>query len=224
MLLLVSCQVPRSVTPLTAHEVAAADPTDERLTVLLHGYGSNEKDLLILTEPLGLAGPIISYRAPEPGGHGFAWFPIDFTSEGSRYDADAADAIVLRLAAELRGLRAQRKGPLVVVGYSQGAMLAMLLAAEHPDTLDAAVALSGALPRKPIAAPKTAPVFMAHGTKDPIVPPERARTARTWLSEAGVDAELLEVEGVEHRISRKALDGARSWLKEVCAAQGCPPQ
>ena len=225
LLCLWGCQVP--ATPgaappaLVQQTVPATDPADERIAVLLHGYGSNEQDLLSLAPRLGLNGRVVSFRAPQTAGRGWAWFPIEFTDTGTSYPSDAADAAVLRLASELRSLGRVHDAPIVVVGFSQGAMLSMMLAVEHPDTVDASVALSGALPRQLRANGKASPIFAVHGVDDDIIPIERARTANAWLRDAGADVELLEVPGLKHRTSPAALTRASEWLTSNCAASGC---
>jgi phospholipase/carboxylesterase len=202
--------------PLIHLTELATDENDRRVAVLLHGYGSDEFDLIPLARRVGLEGRIESFVGPHEVGSGHGWFPIDFESDGVRYPPDAADDVVARLAASLRELRSTHEGrELVVLGFSQGAMLTMLLAAEHPTTLDRGIALSGALPRdpRPASGPHP-PLFIAHGTSDRVVPTDRGRRAARLLRAAGVPVSFHEYEGLDHRIDKRVLNDAREWLAD----------
>lgn len=205
----------KAAEPLLHITELGTNPEDRRVAVLLHGYGSNEFDLIPLARELGFEGPIESFVGPVEAGSGHAWFPIDFQSTGVRYAPDAADEPLKRLATSLKELRAIHAGhELVVLGFSQGAMMTMMLAAEHPDALDRGVALSGALPR-PLKVPSGArhpPVFMAHGTADKVVPVERGRAAHEALRELGVSVTFREYDGMAHRVAPNVVRDARAWL------------
>lgn len=198
-------------------EEPALDRSDTRVGVLLHGYGSNEKDLLRVARSVGLSGPLIGIRAPLEAGRGWAWFPINFRAE-PRYEPNAADEVLEGLADELRGIQKDHPdSEIVVLGFSQGAMMAMMLASEHPDALDRAIALSGTLPR-PVTTPAsfdpaTAPLIYAiHGTDDDVVSLERARQAQQWLEAAGTEPTYMEYEGMGHRIGPEVIKDLRNYL------------
>lgn len=203
---------------LVRFEAGAIDAEDPRVAVLLHGYGSNEKDLVGLARSVGLDGPLVSLRAPERAGNGWAWFPINFGAE-PRYAPDAADDVLGTVAAELRGIRREHPGKrVVVIGFSQGAMLTMLLAVEHPDALDQAIALSGTLPRRPEPPanfdPETAPLIYAiHGTADEVVSLERGRQAQMWLEEVGAEPTYNEYDGMGHRVAPAVINDLGNYLE-----------
>src|SRR5262245_17570874 len=65
--------------------------TSAPLVMLLHGYGSNEEDLIGLASAFDPRVLTLSLRAPLPLGYGsFAWFEIAFTQEGIAVDAHQA--------------------------------------------------------------------------------------------------------------------------------------
>lgn len=205
-----------TAAPLLHLTELATDEDDTRVGVLLHGYGSDEFDLIPLARQMGLHGPIESFVGPHDVGDRHGWFPIDFESDGARYSPEAADTVLERLASGLRQLRETHAGSeIVVVGFSQGAMMTLLLAAEHPDALDRGVALSGALPRPPKPSKKGAshpPVWMAHGTQDGVVPLERGRQAKEMMKEAGVPVSFHEFDRLGHRVDARVVDEASAWL------------
>ena len=195
----------------------ANDPTDDRLVVLLHGYGADERDLVGAARRVGLRGPLLSVRGPERAGRGWSWFPINFRA-ARRYPPDAADRVLERLAAFLAQEKSGHDGEVVVLGFSQGAMMAMMLAVEHPDSVDRAIALSGTLPR-PVQTPDdwdpaTAPLIYAiHGKADTVIPLERARQAQKWLEEAGAEPTYMEYDGMKHTIGDDVVNDLQNYLR-----------
>ena len=213
VLALSSCQTPPPQPALEQHtELAVAD--DSRLVVLLHGYGSDEKDLVGLAREVGLQGPLVSFRAPLPAGNGYAWFPINFDAD-PRYPPDAADVILPRLATNIRRAQLQQTAQEgVVIGFSQGATMTAMLAAEHPKVVTHAVVLSGGLPRPVRALKGEVDVFVAHGAADELVPVERGRALKDELKRAGRNVTYREFDGVGHAIPTPVRAAVRSWLAE----------
>ena len=70
---------------LTYLELAPKKTEHAPLLIMLHGYGSNEKDLMQLAPSLSPEFRYISVRAPQEMDFGmFAWFPLEFTPTGIR--------------------------------------------------------------------------------------------------------------------------------------------
>lgn len=204
-----------SSEPLLYLTELAIDPADKRVGVLLHGYGSNEFDLIPLARELGLKGPIESFVAPQKAGNGHAWFAIERGPDGSRAEPAEVDAALGRLISSLAVLRDLHDGhELVLLGFSQGAMMTMLAAAEHPGAFDRGIALSGALPRplKPTAVGTRPQLFLGHGDGDRVVSLERGRAAEAALREAGVPLTFREYPGMGHRVDPRVVADVREWL------------
>jgi phospholipase/carboxylesterase len=112
---------------------------------------------------------------------------------GIRGSQAEIEALVARERA--RGVPARR---LVLAGFSQGGAMALHTALRHPEPLAGIVALSTWLPlaaklaaeRSPASA--GVPVFLAHGTEDPMVPLALARAARDVLETLGHAVEWRE--------------------------------
>ena len=103
----------------------------DRLLVLLHGYGSDERDLGALLPHLDPTGRFVAVmpRAPfdAPGAPGYAWFPITeagVDTEGFVAALDLLDTFIDEQCTEL-GLA---RDAAIFGGFSQGAGLALLLA------------------------------------------------------------------------------------------------
>lgn len=189
--------------------------------VLLHGYGSNEADLIPLARELDPRLQIVSLRAPIPlGDQRFAWYPLDWSGETPRArDADMLQARATLVAA-LNALPGTLDTPdtVFLLGFSQGAILSLEMAIVAPEKIAGVIALSG---RAPLALDEPAPsglpwppVFLAHGTADRVIPIEAARGLKSTLETQGVPLTYLEVPGGGHGVSPEVRRATARWLRE----------
>ncbi len=209
---------------------------DGPIVVLLHGFGAPGDDLVPLAQVLGApAGTRFLFpRAPVelPGmfGDARAWWMIDV--EKLQRDLAAGRARDLsedepeglpdaraKMASFLASLdsRLGASAPLVLGGFSQGAMLALdtVLHVERP--LAGLVALSGTLlsaktwvPRMPARA--DLPVFQSHGRADPLLPFSVAEMLKDELRGAGLSVTWEPFEG-GHEIPPPVLDKLGAFLR-----------
>jgi phospholipase/carboxylesterase len=215
---------------LDAVEIPNSDPA--ALTVIcMHGYGADMRDLAPLAQELETKRPIKWFlpNAPETldwGGR--AWFPIDVAAFEEAQRAGTPRDLSLKEPAGLEWAREEMqrfiKGietpweKIVLMGFSQGAMLAVDLAA-RAETAPAGVAiLSGTLVDKKTLAELAArkiglPFFQSHGSVDPILGYPQARALEKVLTEAGWKGQLRRFEG-GHAIPAEVLDGLASWLEK----------
>jgi len=150
-------------------------------------------------------------------GHG--WFPI---SMGRLPDpggfAKGAAALRAFLDAALDFHPVDRR-KLVLLGFSQGGVMAYDLALREPERFAGLVALSSwlpdaladSLPRQ--AALARLPTLVVHGTRDPMIPVDRGRASRDRLLALGVPTAYREYE-MEHEIRPEALRDLVEWLDE----------
>ncbi|MEZ4458249.1 MAG: alpha/beta fold hydrolase [bacterium] len=180
--------------------------------VLLHGYGSNEGDMDALSKRLGVAGDVIGYRAPIVMTTGrYAWFPVTFSSEGSRYrDED----VVTAAQKVIESLEGEVKKPVTLMGFSQGGMLSLYVGLSRPDLVERVVVLSGPGPLPEPRDTKAPRVFLAHGTGDLVIPVERSQTVYQELKKRGVDATYVEIEGLPHAVDDEIVQKLSTWLSD----------
>ena len=92
----------------------------------------------------------------------------------------------------------------------------------HPEPLEGLMCLSGYLPlADKTAAERTpaslaTPIFMAHGTADPVVPLARAQQSRDLLNSMGYKVEWHEYR-MQHSLCQEEIDAIGAWLKKVLA-------
>ena len=151
----------------------------QRLLLLVHGYGADEQDLgglLPYLDPDGIFAAVLP-RGPvaAPGTPGFAWYEFgEGAGPGFATALAELDALVDEQCEQLGFDRAQA----IFGGFSQGAGLAAALGLFLPGRVRPAgvLAMSPALPAVEVADDARAvPVFVAHGTHDPLIPVQRSR-------------------------------------------------
>ncbi len=191
------------------------------LLVMLHGYGSNEKDLVSLAPALDARLRVVSVRAPLVlGPEMFGWFPIDFTPGGITVDRAAAQNVADRFAAFLEQLLETLRptgDKVFLMGFSQGSVMSYLTAFRAPALLHGVLALSGQLPdARPEADALPAgladvPFLVQHGLFDEVLPIDRGRQADAWLRDRIADYTYREYP-MAHQIDQASLEFMASWL------------
>ena len=184
-----------------------AEPTEPAegppLLLLLHGVGSNEKDLMGLSPWLDGRFFVASARAPIPLGYdAYGWFRFEFTPQGPVV-VDPAEAarsfrLILRFIDELAEAYGTDPRRTYLLGFSQGTIMSLSVALTRPDKVAGVVAMSGRFPDaiRPFIAPRDKlsglPILYQHGTADPVLPIEYGRAAREALSALPLKLEYHE--------------------------------
>lgn len=184
--------------------------------ILLHGYGSNESDLLSIGSHLSKSSLIVSVRAPQPlSENAFQWFPIG-------KDADATESTKL-LAAFIPEIVKKYKADaknVTLIGFSQGAMMCYQIGLLHPELIKAIAPLSGRVlatlkPKiKPGTSLKNLKVFIAHGDADNRVPYADAIAADAYLKTLQNKPEFITYKNLQHSISKEELADLKLWLSK----------
>lgn len=166
------------------------------LVVSLHGMGGTPIKHANLWEGFTGADVVLPYGL-WPLGLGYQWFdwPPEMSDDGIADAIVAADRELWPAIDELAHGR-----PIIVAGFSQGAMMAYAMAVLHPDRVIAALPIAGFLPGKlrPRPGARVAPIWAFHGSADNVIDPQRARDTIAALKAAGATAELTEMPGVGH--------------------------
>ena len=181
-------------------------PNSQGTLVMLHGLGSDEQDLFGFADLIDKRIDVICIRAPKPYGPGFAWFDIQWTSQGIQVDPNEVQESVEAVTEEISKLN---KPNLIVGGFSQGAMMSLGIVNRIPENCLGAVVLSGrSMPPGPRTF--TGPIFQAHGIFDDVIPIEEARE----LSQSLTNHEYHEYE-MGHSICEPEMDDLNRWLAKT---------
>lgn len=185
---------------------------------LMHGIGSNEQNILSMADGLEDSFYIFSIRGHLSQPPGFAYFTIKGFGNPHR---EAFDEGVTRLtdfidyACEQYPLDISR---LYLLGFSQGAILAMTLGLTLGNRIKGIVGLSGYIPKFVKEDYKIRPVdqlslFISHGEMDEILPFEWGRANDMFFRESGADVTFQSYpEG--HTVSTKNQQDFTNWLKK----------
>ena len=201
---------------------AAQAEGDHPLLVLLHGYGSDERDLMGLASLLDPRFQVVSVRAPqvlETGG--YAWFALQFTPFGLVLDHAQAQESRQQLQAWLEVLVAAPgvdRSRVFLLGFSQGAGMALGAALHRPELVTGVVFLSGlVVPQMmPVGDPeklRALSVLMTHGRQDPLLPIAQGRASHALLEQLPVRLCYREYE-MGHEINEECLAEVQRWLAE----------
>lgn len=205
----------------------AAPGTVRSMVVFLHGYGADGADLLGLADPLAEHLPDTVFIAPDApermagAPFGRQWFPIPWLDGSSE---EAARAGLVRAVRDLDAfldarLAEEALGPerLILLGFSQGAMMSLQLAPRRPQAVAGIIAISGRLLAPERLAAEVVvkpPVLLIHGDQDPVVPFEDMRLAGEALVAAGFETYGHVMQGTGHGIAPDGLSVALTFMKE----------
>ncbi|HLV82408.1 MULTISPECIES: alpha/beta hydrolase [Devosia] len=201
----------------------------QQAVVLLHGYGSNGADLIGLAPHWQDVLPdavFISPNAPqrcEGLADGFQWFAVDFVGNklaSRQTGCTRARPVLLEFLTDLWAQTGIAPEQTLLVGFSQGAMMALHVGLSLPERLMGIVAFSGAfLPPEGFGQPGLAqpPVCLVHGDADTVVDPERSADADIALRLAGVPVHYHVSPGTGHGIAPDGLEFASQFIARVAA-------
>src|SRR5215212_9223188 len=184
------------------------------LLILLHGLGSNERDLVGLAPYLDPRFQIVSARAPHSlMPDGYAWFEIGWTSTDITIDfqqAEQSRALLIGFIAEVLAAYGGDPAQVYLLGFSQGAIMSASVTLTEPELIAGAVLMSGRIPEeiRPLIAPAERlagkPFLVVHGTADTVLPIQNGRASRAILATLPVALTYHEYP-MAHEISTQSL-------------------
>jgi phospholipase/carboxylesterase len=194
----------------------------KQLVLLLHGYGANGDDLLELGQHWSSFLPEAEFLAPhaifpcEMTSLGYQWFSLaswepQFLLEQVKLAAPILNTFIDQ-ALEKRELTDDN---LMIVGFSQGAMMALYAALTRPLSCAGIIGYSGALIYgKSTGQERRPPVFLIHGDADEVVPYEAMNDAEKRLTSMGVSVQTYTCPAFGHGINQKGIELGGMFLRE----------
>ena len=209
-------------------------PSPGATVILLHGLGADGYDFVPVVRELETHGaPAARYVFPHAptmpvtinGGYVMrAWYDIlgaDLVrredEKGIRASQGMVEALIEREVA--RGVARSR---IVLAGFSQGGAITLHTGLRQPQPLAGLIALSCYLPlaesfsKEAAAGSKGVPVFLAHGTQDPVVPLARGAASRDALKAAGYAVEWHDYP-MPHSVSAEEISDIAAFMQRVLA-------
>jgi len=211
-------------------------PNPTAAVIWLHGLGADGNDFVPIIPELKLGGcPSIRFIFPSApsmpvtvnGGYVMpAWYDITGRNLTDQEDATGIQksALLIVELIEKEASRGIKYDTIVLAGFSQGCAMALHIGLRFPHQLAGIVALSGYLPlamaanlEKHSANSKT-PIFMAHGTYDPVVVLDRAEASYAALEKMGYSVDWHEYP-MEHSVNHEELMDLSRFLQQVLATK-----
>ena len=217
------------------HVEIESGPNPTAAVIWLHGLGADGNDFAAVVPQLELNGcQAIRFVFPHApsipvtinGGYVMpAWYDIVETNLLNQQDAVGIKRSEMSIAALIdrelgMGISHQN---IVLAGFSQGCAMALHTWWRYKQRLAGIVALSGYLPladsvvHERSQANADTPIFMAHGTQDPVVLIDRAESSRTALSAMGYTVQW-KTYAMAHSVNPEELADISEFLREVLPA------
>jgi phospholipase/carboxylesterase len=201
--------------------------------IWLHGLGADGNDFVPVVPALDLRGLALRFVFPHApmravtinAGYVMrAWYDILGLELDRREDEsgvrDSGRVVEGLVASELqRGIPASR---VVLAGFSQGGAIALHAGLRARERIAGIMALScyvpiaGTLAAEGSPANRDVPIFLAHGTLDPVVPYQAGVRSRQLLESLGYAVAWHEY-SIEHTVSLEEIADIATWLRRVLA-------
>jgi len=191
--------------------------------IMLHGYGSDEKDLFSFAPELPEKYFIISLRAPYAmPGFGNAWYEINFDADQNKF-SNIPQAVESREKVTNFLDEVVKKYPIdpdqiTLLGFSQGTILSYAVALSYPEKVKQVIALSGYIDENMIAGNfrekdfSKLRFYCSHGSVDQVIPVEWARRNKPFLDALNIKNTYSEFP-VGHGVAPENFFEFRDWLE-----------
>ena len=212
---------------LDGAHIAPRSGKAKQMVIFLHGYGANGDDLLNIGEEWAAELPDAVFIAPnapdicEASPMGYQWFSIR-EIDGKSFERDRLVETVAPVLSAYIDEQLQKWGvpesQLAVVGFSQGAMMAMYTMPRRKAPCAGVIGYSGILLdagglNKPGIVKM--PVLAIHGDADTIVPPKYLALVQRGFEAAEFDVETIMRPRLGHGIDQFGLVRGVEFIKEA---------
>lgn len=186
--------------------------------ILLHGRGASAEDILSLAREF--TAPNVAFVAPQAAGH--TWYPNRFIAPASSNEPHLTSALetIGGIVAKLNeaGIASDH---IFLLGFSQGACLALEYVARNPQRYAGMVALSGALiengdqPRSYSGSLDGTPAFLGCSDADFHIPAQRVLRSEQVLRGMGANVTAKLYPHLGHTVNDDEIDAVNAMIKRV---------
>lgn len=185
--------------------------------ILVHGRGATAEDIMTLAADL--LHPGFAYLAPQAAGN--AWYPNPFTAplEANEPYLSSALGVLENLLARVEAtIPAQR---VILLGFSQGACLALEFAVRHARRYGGLVGLSGGLigppgtPHDHAGSFEGTLAFLGCSDIDPYIRKDRVLEAATVLKQMNATVSVRFYPGMGHMVSPEEIESVREIVEAI---------
>ena len=189
--------------------------------IAIHGRGTNEDDLVPLVLSLSLPNVLlVSPRAPFPFPYGgFVWYDLAHEDIPEPNTFRTSIDMLQKFVAEVKQGYPIDSEQLLLLGFSQGTVMAYATALLDPTSFLGVAALSGYIPIRSGLPLKLTnldgfPVFISHGTGDSIIPARLGRESAELLKRAGATVTYREY-SMGHEVTEDTMHDLSEWSRNI---------
>ncbi|WP_341658647.1 phospholipase [Blattabacterium cuenoti] len=194
---------------------------EKTLFLMIHGYGSNEKDLFSFQKDIPENFFIISIQGfYSIRTNKYSWYDIDFDNKNKFINIIQAKKTIEKISFFIHEAIEEyklKKNPVWICGFSQGAILSYAIALKNSDKIKKVIALSGYLENrilpKQINHNSDLEFFISHGKYDPIIPVNWSKKGLKFLKEKKILFFYKEYES-GHTLNHLNYQDLINWIKE----------
>jgi phospholipase/carboxylesterase len=196
--------------------------SNSNLLVLIHGYGSNEKDLFSFKNKFPNT-TVVCVRGPKKmSAKSYSWYDMEFKPDGNHRrnlnQALQSETMLLQFISAIEDKYKTDKT--IVGGFSQGAIMSAQIALSHPESVDGIICISGMLLSEYLAPLskfnnqyKLIKAFYGHGTIDNVLTIDKGRRCSAIIKKSGMQLTSKEYP-IKHQISPQEIGDIEKWYND----------
>ena len=193
-----------------------------KIIIMLHGYGSNKEDLFSFSDYMNPNDLIISIQGPNKIDYGsYCWWTINFDesmnlSMNISEAKESIESLHNFISVYLSESYKFNFENILLLGFSQGAMIAYALSINYPRFYKKVVGLSGKIPKEILQYKEKEyyldhNFFCSHGIYDQVIKINAGRESSNWLLKKEIKHIFLEFES-QHNVSPENFEKMKSWI------------
>ena len=197
---------------------------EKNAIILFHGYGSNGKDISILTHNWKRFLPNTIFLCPD--GHetcpinssGYQWF--DLSKDDPKYivnESMKAEEVINKYIKEVKEIYKLDNSKICLSGFSQGCMISINIGLTSKENFNCIIGFSGKIINKDNLSKRISSntkIFLLHGDSDAVVPPNNLLDAKDFLLRNKIEVDTVMISNCDHNIPAKASSIALNYLKK----------
>ncbi len=193
----------------------------KKLVVLLHGLGSDGQDLIALAPYFAPEFPDYHFYSPngiekcDMSPFGYQWFSLKNRDPHAIIkELERVSPIVLDMIENKLNELKLTYEDLIIIGFSQGTMLALYMAHANDIKIGSVIGFSGAFLPPEVIRNNGTPICLIHGTADEVVAFSSMEHSKDRLEKIGVNVETYASTNLGHSIDLRGLKFASDFIKK----------
>ncbi|WP_185867183.1 alpha/beta hydrolase [Blattabacterium cuenoti] len=200
----------------------SVNKNENTLFLMIHGYGSNERDLFSFEKDLPEDFFIISIQGIYSiGADQYSWYDIDFDNEKKFINIIQAKKTIEKISFFINEAIKEyklKKNPVWICGFSQGAILSYAIALKNSDKIKKVIALSGYLENNILPEEMNhitdLEFFISHGKYDSIIPVNWVKKGLKFLKQKKILSLFYKEYESGHTLNDFNYQDLINWIKE----------